>query len=108
MKPLFTFHVEYRRKDQIERVKCYFTTNPGSAYWKCHKEYPSAELVDCWRQSEGNGNRAVTHYPPPSTVRLPIEPPPNEKQSLFSFVDEAISFKPKQPGWSEGAPNGQS
>jgi hypothetical protein len=104
VKPFLTFRVKYLRRDRIERVKCYHATNPGSAYDKCNREYPSAQLLDCWRQSEGNGEKAVTHYPPPSTIRLPAEPPPNEKQELFGFVDASISFKPPQTDWNGGDP----
>jgi hypothetical protein len=86
----YTFWVQFARNGKAQ-TKCYKATNPGQAFAKCHREYPSAQLLKAWRQSE-IGEPAITIYEPPSTVSLPVEPRAFEKQQDFRFVEE-LSFE---------------
>jgi hypothetical protein len=94
-----TYYIEFRRNGKAElQTKRYEAANPGHAFQKCHREFPGAQLIQGWRQSERNGEHAVTTYEAPSTVTIVPEPTVKWEQLLFGFANQ-LSFKPKESSW---------
>ena len=93
---LHTYYIKFRRNGKAEsQTKRYQATNPGHAFQKCHREFPDAQLIQGWRQSERNGEHAVTYYEAPSTAAVVPGPRVKWEQMLFSFANQ-ISLKPEK------------
>jgi hypothetical protein len=89
-RPFWTYHVAFQPNGKPQRVEEVRAIDPGHAYHKIDVRLPSATLLDCWRQNEGDGSEpASTHYPPPpSKAKIPTAPRPHVKQEDFAFFDE--------------------
>lgn len=93
------FWVRFRRNGQAERTKRYWAFDAGQAFAKCHREFPSAEIIEAYWRSEYPGQKAITVYQAPSFARIAHEPRPKEKQELFGFINElGISLSPHKAG----------
>jgi hypothetical protein len=99
MNQFCSYHIEYRGRGKTEsRVKEYRATNAGSAFAKAHKEFPDAELLGGWRQSEGErGNKgefAVTRYTAPSTAKVEPLPAVRAEELTFDFFEDCYGLRP--------------
>jgi hypothetical protein len=102
-----TYHIKFRRIGKAEsQIKRYQAANPGHAFQKCCREFPGAELIRGWWQSDRKDELVVATYEPPSTVRVVAGARVKWEQMLFSFANE-ISLKPRETGWCLDAPVSQ-
>jgi len=91
-----TYYIKFRRNGKAEsQTKRYQAANPGHAFWKCHREFPGAQIIQGWRQSDYKDEYAVTIYEPPPMIRIVAGPKAKEEQVPFGFVSE-ISLSPKR------------
>ena len=104
--PFFTFFLKFNLNGEFG-TKRYRAINPGHAHQKCHRKYPGARLIDCLRQGVLDGEHAVTHYPPPSTIAVIPGPEITAEQTTFGFAEQ-LSFKPQETSWRQDVPVSQS
>jgi len=99
-----TYYIKSRRNGKPElQTKRYEAANPGHAFQKCHRKFPDAQLIQGWRQSERNGEHAITYYEAPSTISIAAGPKIVWEQIAFGFANR-LSFKPKESSWRWDAP----
>lgn len=102
-----TYYIKFRRNGKAEsQTKRYQAANPGHAFQKCHREFPGAQLIQGSRQSDRNGEHAVTTYEPPLTATIVLGARVKWEQMLFSFGNQ-ISLKPRETGWRWDEPASQ-
>jgi hypothetical protein len=102
-----TYYIKFRRNGKAElQTKRYRASCPGHAFAKCCHEFPGVQLIRRWRQSERNGEYAITYYDAPSTVAVIPGPEITAKQTLFGFAHQ-ISLKPRETSWHWDAPASQ-
>jgi len=100
--PFLTYHVVFGLNGGT-RDRPFRAIDPGHAYAKCIRQYPSARLIDCYWQSENPKEPAISHYPPPSVVAITPEPEIIAEQTTFGFADQ-LSFKQKETSWRQDVP----
>jgi hypothetical protein len=97
-----TYYIQFCLNGETEtQTKRYRACSPGEAFQKCHRRFPGSQLIQGWRQSERNGEHAITHYVAPSTISIAAGPKIVWEQTSFGFANQ-LSFKPINcaPYWS--------
>jgi hypothetical protein len=90
-----TYYIKFRRNGKAEQIKSYQAANPGHAFQKCCGEFPGAQLIRGWRQSDRKDEVVVATCEPPSTVRVVAGSKAKAEQTFFGFLKE-ISLTKKQ------------
>jgi hypothetical protein len=97
---VYTCRIEFTRNGATEIVH-YRAWNVISAFERCLRRFPHAKLIKgrVQRSYRENGKIYcdVTTYNPPSTVRIPAEPAPNEEQLAFGFLEKLSSHNATKP-----------
>jgi hypothetical protein len=97
---VYTYHIEFIRNGATETVH-YRAKNVISAFERCLRRFPDAKLIKgrVQRSYRENGKICcdVITYDPPSTVRIPAEPAPNEEQLAFGFLEKLSSHNATKP-----------
>ncbi len=66
-----TYYIQFCLNGETEtQTKRYRACSPGEAFQKCHRRFLGSQLIQSWRQSERNGERAITYYEAPSTISI--------------------------------------
>ena len=104
---MYTYHIEFTRNGATETVH-YRARNLISAFERCLRRFPHATLIKGRVQvsyiENGKIYCRITTYDPPSTVRIPAEPAPNEEQLAFGFLERLLSHNATKPsGGASGA-----
>ena len=66
-------------------VRSYEAINTGQAFLKCLKKYPTATLIEAWKEGGYKDGWGITTYKPPSTVKVEAEPAPAPKAEQLKF-----------------------
>jgi hypothetical protein len=99
---MYTYEVEFTQDGATEsQTVQYKAANVKSAFERCLRRFPHAKLIKgrVQRSYRENGKiyYSVTTYDPPSTVRIPAEPAPNEEQLAFGFLEKLSSHNATKP-----------
>src|SRR5262245_19104791 len=90
-----TYYIKFRTNGKAEQIKSYQAANPGHAFQKCCREFPSAQLIRGWRQRDLKDEVVGATYEAPSTVRVVAGSKAKAEQTFFGFLKE-ISLDPKK------------
>jgi len=94
-----TYYVRFFLNGETKRqTKRYRAHSPGEAFQKCHRESPDVRLIKCWRQSERNGEHAITYYETPSTISIAAGPGIVWEQIFFGFAISFLSNRKNRAG----------
>ena len=100
----YTYYVRFCFNGETKpQTKRYRAHGPGEAFQKCHREFRDARLIEGWRQSERNGEHAITYYEAPSTISIAAGLEIVWEQTSFGFANQ-LFFKPKESNWRWDAP----
>jgi hypothetical protein len=81
------FNVKFQDNGTTEHVRTYKAVSAGQAFRKCLEKYPTATLIEAWKEGGYKDGWGITTYKPPSLVKVEVaEPMPQEEQLKFPFV----------------------